>query len=121
VANAQIAGLMGKTTRARRPDIYDAVHRMIAQAPTDGIVGALEAMIDRPDSTETCGTIDVPTLVVVGDEDVVTPPKEARRTCEVISGSRLEVLAQAGHLSSIERPAAFNTVVSEFLASLLYN
>jgi pimeloyl-ACP methyl ester carboxylesterase len=121
VANAQIAGLMGKTTRARRPDIYDAVHRMIAQAPTDGIVGALEAMIDRPDSTETCATIDVPTLVVVGDEDVVTPPKEARRTCDAISGSRLEVLAQAGHLSSIERPAAFNTVVSEFLASLLYN
>src|SRR6185369_28860 len=121
LADTQIAGLMGKTTRARRPDIYDAVHRMIAQAPTDGIVGALEAMIDRPDSTKTCATIDVPTLVVVGDEDVVTPPKEARRTCDAISGSRLEVLAQAGHLSSIERPAAFNTVVSEFLASLLYN
>jgi len=78
-------------------------------------------MIDRPDSTETCATIDVPTLVIVGDEDVITPPKEARRTCEAIAGSRLEILSQAGHLSSMERPAAFNTVVSEFLASLLYN
>src|SRR3954463_3796328 len=77
VANAQITGLVGKTTRERRPDIYDATHRMMAQAPTEGVIGALEAMIGRPDSTATCATIDVPTLVVVGNEDVLTPPKEA--------------------------------------------
>ena len=121
VANAQIASLMGKTTRDKRPDIYDAVHRMIAQAPVEGIVGALEAMIERPDSTETCATIDVPTLIVVGDEDVVTPVTDARMTHRAIAGSRLEVLEQAGHLSNVERPAAFNTVVGEFLATLLYN
>ncbi len=121
VANAQIAGLVGKTTREKRPDIYDAMHRLIAQAPTDGVIGALEAMIERPDSTDTCATIDVPTLVVVGDEDVLTPPKEARAMCASIRGSRLEVLQGAGHLSNVERPAAFNTVMSEFLARLLYN
>lgn len=121
VANMQIGGLVGKTTRDRRPDIFDAVHRMMAQAPAAGIIGGLEAMLHRPDSTATCGTIDVPTLVVVGDEDAVTPPKEARRLHEAIPGSRLEVLQQAGHLSNVERPAAFNTVVSEFLASLIYN
>jgi 3-oxoadipate enol-lactonase len=121
VANMQIAGLVGKTTREKRPDIYDATHRMMAQAPSEGIIGALEAMMMRPDSTATCATITVPTLVVVGAEDAITPPKEGRRLHEAIPGSRLEVLQHAGHLSNIERPAAFNTVVSEFLASLLYN
>jgi pimeloyl-ACP methyl ester carboxylesterase len=121
VANLQIAGLMGKTSREKRPDIYDAIHRMMAQAPVEGVIGALEALMARPDSTATLATIDVPTLIVVGDEDVLTPPKESRSMHEAIAGSRLEVLARAGHLSNVERPAAFNTVVSEFLASLLYN
>jgi len=121
VANMQIAGLVGKTTRDKRPDIYDSIHRMMAQTPPEGIIGALQAMIERPDSTPTCATVDVPTLIVVGEEDVLTPPKDARDLQRSIRGSRLEVLRQAGHLSNLERPAAFNTVVSEFLGSLLYN
>jgi 3-oxoadipate enol-lactonase len=121
IANIQIAGLVGKTTRDKRPDIYDSVHRLIAQAPAEGIVGALEAMIARPDSTPTLATIDVPTLIIGGSEDVATPPKDARALHAAIPGSRLEILHQAGHLSNLERPAAFNTVVTEFLATLLYN
>src|SRR5690349_13880900 len=115
VANAQIAGLVGKTTRDKRPDIYDAVHREIAQAPVDGIVGSLEAMMARPDSTGTLATIDVPTLIIAGSEDVATPPREARAMHAGIAGSRVEILDQAGHLSNLERTAAFNTVVAEFL------
>jgi pimeloyl-ACP methyl ester carboxylesterase len=121
VANMQIVGLVGKTTRDKRPDIYDSIHRMMAQTAPEGIVGGLQAMIERPDSTATCATIDVPTLIVVGEEDVLTPPKEARVLHRAISGSRIEVLRQAGHLPNVERPAAFNTVVSEFLGSLLYS
>jgi pimeloyl-ACP methyl ester carboxylesterase len=121
IANAQIAALVGKTTRDKRPDIYDSVHRLIAQEPVEGIVGGLEAMIARPDSGPTCATIDVPTLIIVGEEDVATPPAESQALHAAIAGSRLEVLQQAGHLSNLERPAAFNTVVSEFLAGLLYN
>ncbi|HEX4682522.1 MAG TPA: alpha/beta fold hydrolase [Gemmatimonadaceae bacterium] len=121
VANMQIAGLVGKTTREKRPDIYDATHRMMAQAPVDGVIGGLEALMTRPDSTTTCATITVPTLIVVGEEDAITPPKEARRLQQSIPGSRLEVLRQAGHLSSLERPAAFTTVLSEYLARLIYN
>jgi len=121
VANAQIAGLVGKTTREKKPDTYDAVHRMIAQAPVDGVIGATRAMMERPDSTSTLATIDVPTLLVVGGEDAITQANDMRALESAIRGSRLEVLAHAGHLSSLERPAAFNTVLSEFLASLLYN
>lgn len=121
VANAQIAGLVGKTTRDKRPDIYDAMHRMIAQEPVDGVIGGLHALLVRPDSTPTCATIDVPTLVIVGDEDAITPAKEAKKLEGSIRGARLEILKGAGHLSNVERPAAFNTVVREFLASLMYN
>ena len=120
VADAQIAGMVGRTTREKHPDIADAVHRMLTMAPVNGVVGALEAMMARPDSTPILATIDVPTLIIVGDEDVLTPPREARAMHEQISGSRLEVLAGAGHVSNVERPAAFNHVASEFLGVLTY-
>jgi 3-oxoadipate enol-lactonase len=120
VADAQIGRMMGTTTRERRPDIADAIHRMLTMAPVEGVVGALESMIDRPDSTPTLATIDVPTLIIVGDEDVLTPPAEARAMHASISGSRLEILEGAGHLSNVERPAAFNHVTSEFLGVLTY-
>jgi pimeloyl-ACP methyl ester carboxylesterase len=113
--------MMGKTTRDKRPDVYDAIHRLMAQAPVAGVIGALEALIERPDSRPTLSTVDVPTLIIAGDEDVITPPKESRLMQALIPGSGLEILRQSGHLSNVERPAAFNTVVSEFVGSLLYN
>ena len=118
VANAQIATLVGVNTREKQPDIYDAVHRTAAIAPVEGVVGALEAMMLRPDSTATLPTIDVPTLVVAGDQDTATPLREAQHIHHQIPGSRLEIIEQAGHLCSLERPAAFNHVLTEFLVSL---
>jgi 3-oxoadipate enol-lactonase len=118
IADSMITGMIGKTTRANRPEIVNAVHRMISSAPVDGIVGALEAMMQRPDSTSTLPAIDVPTLVVTGDEDTIIPIEEARSMHAAIRGSSLEVISGAGHLSNLERPSAFNHVVSEFLAAL---
>jgi pimeloyl-ACP methyl ester carboxylesterase len=77
-------------------------------------------MRERPDSTRTLATIDVPTLIVVGEEDVLTPVSESRSMQAAIAGSRLEVLAGAGHVSNVERPAAFNHVTSEFVGVLTY-
>ena len=118
VADAQITGLVGKTTRERHPDVVEHLHQILSTAPMEGICGAADAMLSRPDSTPTLATIDVPTLVVVGEEDAITPVKEARQMHEAIRGSRLEVIPGAGHASSFERPAAFNHLISEFLASL---
>lgn len=120
VADAMITGMIGKGTRARNPDVVESVYRMLRSAPVEGIVGALEAMMHRPDSTPTLATIDVPTLIVVGEEDVLTPVEEARAMHEAIRGSRLEVIAGAGHVSNVERPATFNHVLSEFLATLTW-
>lgn len=118
VADRQIVGLLGKTTRERRPDIVNTARGIMARASVDGMVGALQAMLDRPDSTSTLPTISVPTLVITGDEDVITPPKDARMMHAAIPGSRLEILTGAGHLSCLERPASFTAVASEFLLAL---
>ena len=121
VAEKQITGLMGKSTREKQPELVDRIQALMAGESVDGIVGALEAMRGRPDSTGMLQEIDVPTLVVVGEEDVITPVKEARAMHQAIRGSRLEIIPEAGHLSNLERPAAFNAALSDFVGSLLYN
>jgi pimeloyl-ACP methyl ester carboxylesterase len=118
VADAMINAMVGKSTREKSPEIVDVVYQMLSAAPVDGVVGALEAMMTRPDSTRTLGSIDAPVLIVVGEEDSLTPVKESQLMHEAVPGSRLEILSGAGHVSNLERPAAFNHVLSEFLASL---
>jgi 3-oxoadipate enol-lactonase len=121
VVDKQLAGLIGKSTREKQPELVERIRSIMIRSSVEGIVGGIEAMRDRPDSTPMLAGIDVPTLVVVGDEDVVTPPKEARAMHEGIPGSRLEVIPGAGHLSNMERPAAFNTLLTEFVGGLLYH
>lgn len=118
VADLMIQGMVGKSTRESNPALADQVYAMLASAPVEGTVGALEAMMDRADSTPTLGEIDVPTVIVVGDEDVLTPPKFARAMHEGIAGSRLTVIPRAGHVSNAEQPGAFNDAVRELLRLL---
>lgn len=118
VADKIISGMVGKATREKNPDLVEAMHRMMAMASPEGVAGALSAMLDRSDSTSTLATIDVPTLILVGEEDLLTPPSEARVMHAAISGSVFHVIANSGHVCNIERPAAFNHLLSEFLTSL---
>lgn len=119
-AEELLPSMLGKTTRAANPELMDGVRTMLARAPVNAVIGALTAMRDRPDSTPALATIGVPTLIVVGAEDAITPVKESRAMHGAIAGSRLEIVPGAGHLASAERPAAFNHVLSEFLAALAY-
>ncbi|MFL5576867.1 MAG: alpha/beta fold hydrolase [Gemmatimonadaceae bacterium] len=121
VADRMIVGMVGKSTRERSPALVESVRGMLASATVEGVVGAQEAMLARPDPTPTLARIDVPTLVVTGDEDVIVPPAAARAMHAAIRGSRLEVIAGAGHLSNFERPAAFNHVAGEFLSALAHD
>jgi 3-oxoadipate enol-lactonase len=105
-------------TRRRSPETLGRLQAMAAAQSVEGIVGASEAMLHRPDSTETLATITIPTLIVVGEDDAITPPDVAEAMRRAIPHSRLEQLRLAGHLSSVERPAAFNGVVAEFLAEV---
>ena len=120
VAAALLPAVLGATTRARHPEIVAEVQRIMLRASTAGIIGAIEAMMNRADSTNALKTIDVPTLVVCGAEDVLTPPEESRAMHDRIPGSTLEIIEGAGHLSSMERQSAVNHVIREFLAQLIY-
>jgi pimeloyl-ACP methyl ester carboxylesterase len=115
VADAMMPGIIGKSTRAKRPEIVREMRAMLDRAPVPGLVAALQAMMDRLDSTPTLATIDVPTLIVVGEEDVLTPPKESEAMHAAVRGSRLEIVPKAGHASNFERPSAYNHLAAEFL------
>jgi pimeloyl-ACP methyl ester carboxylesterase len=115
VSDAQIAGAVSRRTREQHPELVAAIQTMQARAPVAGIVGALEAMLARPDSTPDLPSITVPTLVVGGSDDAIIRPGEARQMHGAIPGSRLELLEGAGHLCNVERAAGFNHVVGEFL------
>jgi pimeloyl-ACP methyl ester carboxylesterase len=76
-------------------------------------------MRDRSESTELLPTLaDIPTLVVVGEADVLTPPDQARAMSDAIPGARLAIIAGAGHLPPVEQPGATTEVMREFLRSL---
>ena len=78
-------------------------------------------MAERRDSTDLLQGIDIPTLVVSGAEDTFTLPAEMRALADAIPGSRLEVIQGGGHVCPYEKPAAFNHIVGEYLASLQYD
>ena len=118
VAELQAPTLLSSRTVERRPELLETVRTMITAQSADGIVGACEAMMDRPDSTGMLGSITVPALVVVGTDDGITPPANAEEMHRAIPGSRLERIPNAGHLSNLERPAAFNAILAEFLDKL---
>jgi 3-oxoadipate enol-lactonase len=112
-----LAGLLSDHTKATRLDLVEQVRRLMTN-PAAGFIGALEAMKHRPDATEELGTITVPTLVIVGEDDAPSPPPVVREMQERIKGSRLAVLPRAGHLSNLEAADEFNAAVTTFLEEL---
>ena len=118
VTERMLPKLLGASTRSGRSGVVDEVMRIGSTQSTEGLIAALAALRDRPDSTPGLADISVPTLVIVGDEDSVTPPPDSRKLVDTIPGARLEVLPSAGHLSNLETPDAFNTAVRSFLGSI---
>jgi pimeloyl-ACP methyl ester carboxylesterase len=121
LAERQLKAMVGETTFTSRPEVREALRLLMAGAPSAGVIGALEAMSGRADSTDLLPDIAIPTLVVSGSEDTFTRPEELRALADAIPNARLETIQGAGHLCCYERPAAFNHVVSEFLAFLMYD
>jgi 3-oxoadipate enol-lactonase len=115
VARAMLPKLLGETTRRERPEAVSEIGELIrANGPT-AIKSAVAAMMARPDSTPLLSSITVPTLVVVGEEDVLTPPPNAETLARGIRGSRLVRIPKAGHLASFERADLFTAELAGFL------
>jgi 3-oxoadipate enol-lactonase len=84
--------------------------------PAEELAVAQEAIRDRPDLTDVASSFGGPLLVVVGDADEVVPVDVARATAENALRASLEVVAEAGHLVTLEQPERFNEILLEFLS-----
>jgi 3-oxoadipate enol-lactonase len=115
VVDEMLPKLLGASTRANRPEVGDRVRALALSNPPAAIAGAIRVLMTRPDSTPLLSTIHCPTLIVVGEEDTLTPPALSEEMHRAIAGSELVVMPGAGHLSSFEQPDAFNSALAAFL------
>lgn len=107
--------LLSPVSRESRPRTVERLREIMQATSPESFARAATGMAERPDSSELLPQIRVPTLVVVGADDTVTPPTEARSMVDAIPGAGLEVIAEAGHVPCLERPATFNRAVYGFL------
>ena len=114
--DAFLPKLVGETTKKSRADVVAMVKDMILATKPRAIADALHGLAARPDSTSLLREITAPTLVVCGEEDVITPPADAEILHRGIKGSELAVIPRSGHLSSMETPDAFNAALGSFLS-----
>ena len=118
IADAVLPKLVGETTHAQRPELVARLKETIAANPPRGIADALAGLAARADSTSTLREVRVPTLVVCGAEDVLTPVSESEALVRGIAGSQIQIIPGAGHLSSLENPEQFNLSLRKFLTAL---
>jgi 3-oxoadipate enol-lactonase len=112
---SMIPKLLGKTTREARPDLVKGALRMMRKMSPEDVALVQRGMAERPDSVDTLKNINVPTLVVTGDEDVLTGLNEAELMRQHISGSQLRVIAKAGHYSPWEQAEEAGKLLRPFL------
>jgi pimeloyl-ACP methyl ester carboxylesterase len=110
--------LLAPANYSEQPAVAAELKEIMKGATSEGVVMALTAMRDRPDSTPSLAGIRVPTLIVHGEEDQVIPKSEAEAMAAVMPGSKLHLIAKAGHLPNLEQPGEFNRVVAGFVSSL---
>lgn len=118
VARDMMPKLLGPTTREHNPDAEETVRLLIKRQSPAAIRDAVLRMMDRPDSTPLLPAITVPALLIVGEEDVLTPPAESERIAAAMPNASLVRIAGAGHLSNLEQSQAFEASVEDFLAGL---
>jgi 3-oxoadipate enol-lactonase len=113
-----IPRVLAKTTREMRPDLVDGAMRMMRKLSAEDVAQVQRGIAARPDSVETLKTINVPTLLLTGEEDVMTGVNEAELMRRHIPGSRLRVIPKAGHYSAWEQPEETTKLLRQFLDGL---
>jgi len=116
---SMVPKLLGKTTRDMRPDLVDGALRMMRKMSPEDVAMVQRGMAERPDSVSTLKMIDVPTLLITGDEDILTGVAEAETMRQNIPGAQLKVIAKAGHYAPWERPEEVGPLLRQFLDSVI--
>jgi pimeloyl-ACP methyl ester carboxylesterase len=118
VARDMMPKLLGKTTIESRTDVEPLVRLLAKQQNANALRGAIHRMMTRPDSSEVLKGLGVPLLIVVGEEDTLTPPEDAHRMAALNPRAQLVVMPHTGHLPNLEQPVAFNEILRAFLSQL---
>jgi 3-oxoadipate enol-lactonase len=109
--------VLGETTRRSRPDLVEGALRMMRKMSAEDVAGVQRGIADRPDSVAMLKTINVPTLIITGDEDKLTGIPEAEIMKHNIARSHMRVVAKAGHYSPWEQPEEVGKLIRQFLDS----
>jgi 3-oxoadipate enol-lactonase len=115
---SMIPRLLGKSTRETRPDLVDGALAMMRKMSPEDVAQVQRGMAERPDSVDTLKTVNVPTLVITGEEDILTGLNEAELMRQRISGSQLRVIPKAGHFSPWEQPEEAGKLLRQYLEQL---
>src|SRR5882672_2469059 len=115
---AMIPKLMGRTTLTTRPDLVDGVRAMMRKMSAEDISLVQRGMTERPDSIGDLKSINVPTLIVIGDEDILSIPADGELMRQNIGGSKLKIIPKAGHYAPWEQPEAVGAVLRQFLENV---
>jgi 3-oxoadipate enol-lactonase len=118
IARGMVPKVLSERTRRERPELAITVEAMMARQRPEAVAAAALGMAQRPDRSPLLPTINVPTLIITGSDDILMPLPTSEAMHEAIPGSELVVLPDAGHLSNLEAPERFNATVERFLASL---
>jgi pimeloyl-ACP methyl ester carboxylesterase len=116
VVDGLLPRLVGETTRRERPEVMAGARAIMEANSAAAVDAAIHALMTRPDSTPDLGRIACPALVVVGQEDSLTPTSDAELLASSIAGAELVVLPRVGHLSNLEAPDLFSGALAAFLA-----
>lgn len=119
IADMQVPRVLSEYTRLHHPQIELRVRQMINAATPKGIAAASRGMAQRADATDLLPAISCPTLVVVGEQDALTPPDVARNYAAKIPGAQFITIPYAGHLSNLEQPEAFLQGIDGFLRAAI--
>jgi pimeloyl-ACP methyl ester carboxylesterase len=114
---AEVSALLFHPSRAQDPLLRDLTVRMGLSVGIEGFARQTEALITRPDSRPMLGGIRVPTLVLVGDSDTMTPPEHAAEIAAAVPGARLVMVSRCGHGSTWEQPGEVNRALCEWLSA----
>lgn len=112
---AVLPGLVGATTRARRPDVVARVRTLVEAADPDGIAWCQLAVAGRPDSFDVLRAAAVPAVVVAGAEDALVPATDTRRMADALPMGELVTVPGAGHLAPMEDPTAVDAAITGLL------
>ncbi len=114
----RVNDLFAAVTRETRPELVAALQQQAMEQPAEGLAQLTLGMAARPDRSELLPRISLPTLVLCGDQDTVSPPDGMRALAARIPGAHFQLIPAAGHLSPLEQPQAVNAAIRAFLATL---